>query len=148
MENLKMIWHKQLIETVQYCPKLCNVNLSNCQSLKNLFPASITRSLLELEKLHVSSCGIKEIVSKEGVEEEAARFVFPRLSSLELYSLEELGCFYPGKHTTEWPKLRELKVEYGEKIDLFNFQKNIKGQPDGPVQQHLFMVDKVSNLIV
>ena len=111
----------------------------------------ITGSLLELEQLHVSDCGIKEIVSKEERvdQEEAARFVFPRLSSLKLCSLKELGCFYPGKHTTEWPKLRELKVEEnGEKIDLFNFKKNNEGQPDVPVQQHLFMVDKVSNLIV
>ncbi|TXG48206.1 hypothetical protein EZV62_027500 [Acer yangbiense] len=149
MKNLKMIWQNQLIESVQYCPKLCIMELENCKSLENLFPASITRSLLELEKLHVSSCGIKEIVSKEERvdQEEAARFVFPRLSSLKLYSLEERGCFYPGKHTTEWPKLRKLKVEYGEKIDLFNFQKNNEGQPDVPVQQHLFMVDKAfSNL--
>ncbi|KAK2643965.1 hypothetical protein Ddye_019160 [Dipteronia dyeriana] len=151
MENLKMIWQNQLIESVQYCPKLCNVNVSYCPSLKNLFPASITRrSLLQLEKLHVSFCGIKEIVSKEErIEKDATRFVFPRLSSLELYSLEELGCFYPGKHTTEWPKLRELKVEYGEKIDLFNFQKKNEDQLDVSVQQqqHLFMVDKAfSNL--
>ncbi|KAL5825716.1 hypothetical protein ACOSQ3_021779 [Xanthoceras sorbifolium] len=148
MENLKMIWQNQLIESVPYCPKLCKVSLRRCQNLESLFPASIAKSLLQLEELHVATCGIKEIVSKGGVEEAGARFVFPQLTSLHLNNLEELRCFYPGKHTTEWPKLNELKVECCDKIDLFNFRKNDEeGQLDVPGQQSLFLVDKAfSNL--
>ncbi|KAL5823790.1 hypothetical protein ACOSQ4_021690 [Xanthoceras sorbifolium] len=148
MENLKMIWQNQLIESVPYCPKLCKVSLCGCQNLESLFPASIAKSLLQLEELHVAICGIKEIVSKGGVEEAGARFVFPQLTSLRLNNLEELRCFYPGKHTTEWPKLNELKVECCDKIDLFNFRKNDEeGQLDVSGQQPLLLVDKAfSNL--
>ncbi|KAL5825698.1 hypothetical protein ACOSQ3_021761 [Xanthoceras sorbifolium] len=148
MENLKMIWQNQLIESVRYCPKLSKVSLYDCQNLESLFPASIAKSLLQLEELHVETCGIKEIVSKGGVEEAGARFVFPQLTSLHLNNLEELRCFCPGKHATEWPKLNELKVECCDKIDLFNFRKNDEeGQLDVPGQQSLFLVDKAfSNL--
>ncbi|KAL5756993.1 hypothetical protein ACOSQ2_021739 [Xanthoceras sorbifolium] len=148
MKNLKMIWQNQLIESVPYCPKLSKVSLCVCQNLESLFPASIAKSLLQLEELHVDTCGIKEIVSKGGVEEAGARFVFPQLTSLHLNYLEELRCFCPGKHTTEWPKLNELKVECCDKIDLFNFRKNDEeGQLDVPGRQSLFLVDKAfSNL--
>ncbi|KAL5756997.1 hypothetical protein ACOSQ2_021743 [Xanthoceras sorbifolium] len=142
MENLKTIWQNQLIESVRYCPKLSKVSLYDCQNLGSLFPASIAKSLLQLEELIVNSCGIKEIVAKEGVEESAARFIFPQLTSLHFYNLENLRCFYPDNHTTEWPKLNELKVRCCEKIDLFNFRKNDEeGQLDVRGQQPLFLVD-------
>ena len=68
MDNLEMIWHNQLEDSqnVQNCQKLCKVLVKKCQSLQNLFPASIVRNLWQLKDIYVEECGIKEIIKKEG----------------------------------------------------------------------------------
>ncbi|TXG69535.1 hypothetical protein EZV62_004470 [Acer yangbiense] len=132
MDNLEMIWHNQFEDSqnVQNCQKLCKVSVSNCQSLKNLFPASIVRNLWQLKDICVEECGIKEIVAKkEGAEEAGDRmFLFPELTSLSLHNLQELKCLYPGIHTTKWPMLKKLNVFGCDKIDaseFFNIQEVI-----------------------
>ncbi|KAL5751619.1 hypothetical protein ACOSQ2_022126 [Xanthoceras sorbifolium] len=45
MENMKIIWQNQLIESIPYCPKLSKVSLCGSQNLESLFPASIAKSL-------------------------------------------------------------------------------------------------------
>ena len=127
MDNLEMIWHTQLEDSqnVQNCQKLCKVSVRKCQSLKNLFPASIVRNLWQLKDIYVEECGIKEIITKEGGD---TMFVFPELTSLSLHNLQRLKCFYPGIHTTRWPILKRLKVIGCDKIDalkLFNVQEII-----------------------
>ncbi|KAK4851681.1 hypothetical protein QYF36_017474 [Acer negundo] len=53
---------------------LLKIQVLECHDLKNLFPASVARSLSKLEYLSVFDCSaLKEIVAKERfVEEEAA----------------------------------------------------------------------------
>ncbi|TXG69578.1 hypothetical protein EZV62_004513 [Acer yangbiense] len=143
MDNLEMIWHNQLEDSqnVQNCQKLCKVSVERCQSLKNLFPASVVKNLWHLKDIYVEECGIKEFVAKEeGAEEEGDRtFVFPELTSLSLHSLLELKCFYPSIHTTKWPMLKKLNVIGCDKIDaseLFNIQEVIlEDQPDIVAQE-------------
>ncbi|KAK3219079.1 hypothetical protein Dsin_013049 [Dipteronia sinensis] len=132
MGNLETIWQTQFEDSqnVQNCQKLCKLSLTNCHSLKNLFPASVVGNLLQLKDIYVKECGIKEIVAKEKGAEEACdrRFVFPELTSLRLENLLELKCFYPGIHTTKWPMLKMLNVTGCDKIDaleLFIIQEVI-----------------------
>ena len=60
----------------------------------------------QLEKLHVSSCGIEEIVAKDitGVLLHK-HIVFPKVTSLKLYNLHQLRSLDPGAHTSQWPLL-------------------------------------------
>ncbi|TXG69202.1 hypothetical protein EZV62_004137 [Acer yangbiense] len=125
MDNLEMIWHNQLEDSqnVQNYQKLCKVSVKKCQSLKNLFPASVVGNLLQLKDIYVEECGIKEIVAKEEAGDRT--FVFSELTSLSLHNLLELKCFYPSIHTIKWPMLKKLDVIGCDKIDaseLFNIQ--------------------------
>ncbi|TXG69496.1 hypothetical protein EZV62_004431 [Acer yangbiense] len=128
MDNLEMIWHNQLEDSlnVQNCQKLCKVLVKKCQSLQNLFPASIVQNLWQLKDIYVKECGIKEIVAKEKGGDRM--FVFPELTSLSLHNLLELKCFYPGIHTTKWPMLNKVNVigcDKIESLELFNIQEVI-----------------------
>ena len=90
------IYDSQLMISFANLQKL---EVSNCSSLKNLFSASI--------------------LAKEGVvmEEAPARFLFLKLTSLELNDLPQLRSFYPSRHKVEWHVLKSL--------DLFK----VEGQP-------------------
>ncbi|TXG65311.1 hypothetical protein EZV62_006586 [Acer yangbiense] len=123
MENLEKIWHNQLVKD-SFC-KLKSLEVYDCKKLLNVFPSNICGSLLNLQELRVSYCrGLKNlfsasILAKEGVvmEEAPARFLFPKLTSLQLFCLPELRSFYPGRHKVEWHVLKSL--------DLFK----VEGQP-------------------
>ncbi|TYH00682.1 hypothetical protein ES288_A10G298600v1 [Gossypium darwinii] len=91
---------------------LRKLRVSRCESLKNLFPASIAKHLQQLEDLSIRSCGVEEIVSEgEGVGEQPVRFEFPKVSSLLVENLKKLKCFYKGQHTIVWPMLKELSTD-------------------------------------
>ncbi|KAF2294542.1 hypothetical protein GH714_012397 [Hevea brasiliensis] len=111
LPSLKHVWRKdpQGIFTFQ---NLKSVEVSNCDVLKNLFPASIAESLLQLENLTIRECGVEEIVAKPEDVEPAPYycFKFPQLTSLKLIELSELRSFYPGTHISEWQKLKSLNV--------------------------------------
>eukprot|EP00257_Ricinus_communis_P018288 XP_015576965.1 uncharacterized protein LOC8266842 isoform X2 [Ricinus communis] len=95
------------------------VDISYC-SMKNLFPASVATGLLQLEKLVINHCfWMEEIFAKEKGGETAPSFVFLQLTSLELSDLPNFRSFYPGLHTSEWPKLKSMKVFECEKIKNF-----------------------------
>ncbi|TXG69557.1 hypothetical protein EZV62_004492 [Acer yangbiense] len=143
MDNLEMIWHNQLEDSlnVQNCQKLCKVSVKKCQSLQNLFPASIVRNLWQLKDIYVKECGIKEIVAKEEAGDKM--FVFPELTSLSFHNLLELKCFYPGIHTTKWPMLNKLNIIGCDKIEsseLFNIQEVISKD-----QLNIIAQEKVGN---
>ena len=91
---------------------LKSMMIDQCRSMENLFPASLVGDLGQLEKLHVSSSGIKEIVAKDinGVlnSDTEPMFVFPKVTSLELCNLHQLKSLYPGAHTSQWPLLDKL----------------------------------------
>ncbi|OMO98995.1 Disease resistance protein [Corchorus olitorius] len=111
LPKLKYIWSKDPLGAFTFS-NLYVVKVRLCDSLKNVFPATVARNLPQLEALKIiDSCEVEQIVSKvEGTATVPITFEFVRLSSLVLRDLPKLECFYPGKHTTSWPTLNKLKV--------------------------------------
>ncbi|KAL5768390.1 hypothetical protein ACOSP7_014942 [Xanthoceras sorbifolium] len=145
LPKLKLIWSKDPRGMLSF-KKLCKVKVSDCQSLKSLFPASIATSLLQLEELDVDNCGVEEIVAGGNGAKSTSRFVFPRVTSLKLSYLWELRTFYSGKHTAEWQALKKLEVLECHKIESFatTIEENNEGQLDIQSRQPLFLVEKVT----
>ncbi|KAF2294507.1 hypothetical protein GH714_012077 [Hevea brasiliensis] len=116
LPSLKHVWRKDP-QGVFTFKNLKSVEVSNCDVLKNLFPASIAESLLQLENLTIIECGVEEIVAKPEVEPAPYYcFKFPQLTSLKLIKLSELRSFYPGTHISEWQKLKRLNVRNCRKM--------------------------------
>ncbi|KAK2640660.1 hypothetical protein Ddye_028455 [Dipteronia dyeriana] len=151
LPKLKHLWNIKDPQAELSFNSLEQVNVSDCQILKDIFPASIARSLSQLEKLDVQNCEqVEEIVAME-VEAKAAAtiFDFPRVTSIRLYNLPRLRTFYPGVHSSKWSGLKELEVVHCDKIELaselFSFQENNQeSHLDTPTQQPLFWVEKDS----
>ncbi|KAK2640674.1 hypothetical protein Ddye_028469 [Dipteronia dyeriana] len=144
LPKMRHIWNKDPKGTLSF-QELSKVMIRACRSLKNIFPASIAMNLSQLEQLYIERCEVEEIVAEEeGADPEAVtRFHFPRLISLEFDSLEQLRCFYPGRHTAEWPALIKLSMFASEKIGLIASEEtNNEGRLSISVQQPLFFVEK------
>ncbi|XP_044465712.1 disease resistance protein At4g27190-like [Mangifera indica] len=141
LPKLRHIWKTKPQIGLSF-PKLCLVKVLECQNLENVFPASIARSLFELEELEIVNCGVKEIVSKEERGESTVRFVFPRITFLKFSMLPQLRCFYPGTHTSEWMALKKLEVCDCDNVEIF-ISKFLSNQLDVPAKQPLFLVEKV-----
>lgn len=82
--------------------------VTKCESFKSLFPVSISRELIQLEKLEVKSSRIEEIVLQEEETEEMIKFVFPNLTTVVLTSLFKLRAFYGGIHALGCQSLKKL----------------------------------------
>ncbi|KAI9076884.1 hypothetical protein K1719_041188 [Acacia pycnantha] len=120
LPKLKNIWSNNCQGNVSF-PSLKSIDVSYCESLISIFPASITRGMLcDLEELYISECGIDVIVAKDQVSESvAAAFQFPGLTSLKLYCLPQLTNFYPHRHTIEWPHLQLLSIKDCDELEIF-----------------------------
>ncbi|KAF2294561.1 hypothetical protein GH714_012603 [Hevea brasiliensis] len=141
LPSLKHVWRKdpQGVFTFQ---NLKSVEVSNCDVLKNLFPASVAEGLFSIRE-----CGVEEIVAKPEDVEPAPYycFKFPQLTSLELIELSELRSFYPGTHISEWQKLKCLKVRNCRKVMKFGLEEvHEEGQHSIPIQQPLLLLQKMS----
>ncbi|GLT52110.1 hypothetical protein SLA2020_254700 [Shorea laevis] len=139
LPRLKHVWNKDPQGILTF-HNLESVEVSRCGSLKILFPTSIGKSLVQLQKLHLYWCGVKEIVTigEQGAEV-IINFEFPRVSSLKLEVLPRLQCFYPGKHTTAWPMLNEFCFSHFNQVK----RTDQHGQLDFPVRLPLFSIEKV-----
>ncbi|KAI5587672.1 hypothetical protein BDE02_05G049700 [Populus trichocarpa] len=147
--KLKHIWNKDPQGILSF-QNLHALKVSDCNVLRNLFPFSIARELMQLEKLEIEHCGkLEEIIVKVDNGEAAHCFVFPQLTSLKLQELPEFRNLYPGKHTWKSPMLKRLAVSDCCNIALFG-SKFLKSQETRgevqlgiPAQQPLFFVEKV-----
>ncbi|KAL5166939.1 putative disease resistance protein [Glycine soja] len=129
---------------------LQEVCISNCQSLKSLFPTSVAN---HLAKLDVRSCAtLEEIIveNEAALKGETKPFNFHCLTSLTLWELPELKYFYNGKHSLEWPMLTQLDVYHCDKLKLFTTEHHSGEVADieYPLrtsidQQAVFSVEKV-----
>ncbi|XP_021281813.1 uncharacterized protein LOC110414744 isoform X3 [Herrania umbratica] len=148
LPKLKQIWNNdpQGILTFQ---NLCIVYVWDCWNLKTVFPPSVASVLPQLKDLKIYSSGVEEIVSKEEGSEVAITFEFHQVSSLVLWNLPKLKCFYPGKHTTKWPTLKKLITYHCNDIMILSTeQRNMQEmnggyQLESPIQPPLFLVEKV-----
>ncbi|KAJ9682446.1 hypothetical protein PVL29_018376 [Vitis rotundifolia] len=149
LPKVEKIWNKDPHGILKF-QNLKSILIEKCQSLKNLFPASFVKDLVQLENLELRSCGIEEIVAKDNEVETAAEFVFPKVTSLELFNLHQLRSFYPGAHTSRWPLLKELIVRACDKVNVFasetpTFQRrHHEGGFDMPILQPLFLLQQVA----
>ncbi|KAE8010112.1 hypothetical protein FH972_006505 [Carpinus fangiana] len=127
---------------------LRRVHVSRCRNLKSLFPAFVATCLTQLEKLVMVDCKVlEEIVAGNEAEQPIAKLVFSRVTVLHLVQLPFLRWFYPGVHTSEWPKLKNMLVAKCPRVEIFasglsSFQ-DILGQShvEIPIKQPLFLVD-------
>ncbi|XP_057720697.1 uncharacterized protein LOC130935134 [Arachis stenosperma] len=148
LPNLEHVWDSDSEEVIGL-ETLQEVCVHGCGNLERLFPASAAKSLVKLEKLEVKECGrLMEIVAKDDVAAEAPdeEFVLPCVTSIILWSLPELKCFYPGPHKLECPKLKQINLFHCEKLKIFTYdsQSFPKEQPDfQDSTKALFLVEKV-----
>ncbi|KAJ1392589.1 P-loop containing nucleoside triphosphate hydrolase [Sesbania bispinosa] len=145
--ELKHVWDKnhQGISTFQ---NLQQLSVGDCKNLQSLFPAALAKKLEKLEKLEIKSCHeLPEIVGKK---EKAAlimteEFVFPCLTSLYLYDLKRLTCFYPETFTLELPLLNNLFVLDCHKLELFQ-SADLEAEGEGNRQPLFSDIEVISNL--
>ena len=147
LPNLKRVWNKDPRGTFSL-QNLQEIEVVECESLRNLFPTSVTKSLQQLVNLRICRCGIEEVINQEEGAKDDVRFVFPKLTLLKLRMLKKLKWFYQRVHTLEWPLLKTLEVSGSNEIQIFA-SKNIRIQePNEQSQletsiQPLFLVEKV-----
>ncbi|XP_034206980.1 disease resistance protein At4g27190-like [Prunus dulcis] len=129
------------------CPNLYYIEINSCESLKNIFPASVAKGLQQLRELNVRDCGIlEEIVAKEGVETTPIEeFVFPKVTLMKFVNLPQLRSFYPRLHVSKWPLLKYMEFFECGKVEIFaseysRFQERLDS--DTPIKQPLLLVDK------
>ncbi|KAI4346282.1 hypothetical protein L6164_013348 [Bauhinia variegata] len=109
LPKLKHVWNRDPQEVIDFqC--LSEVEVSNCDSLKTLFPVSIAKALVKLQELRITNCHeLENIVGgKEKGPDVSLSFIFSQVTILELENLPKLTRFYPGTYSTEWPLLEEL----------------------------------------
>ena len=133
LPKLKHVWTSDLQAIIKF-QNLCVVEVSKCKSLKSLFPVSVAQNFEQLETLYIYDSGLEEIVALDEGLETTTKFVFPRVTSLNLESLPELNCFYPGKHTSEWPSLKWLTIHKCGKMKTI--ASNLLSFPDTNVLGH------------
>lgn len=80
-------------------PNLKKLRISDCNSLRHVFPSSIARDLMHLEKLEVFSCNMMtEIIGAGGqeiTEQDVSNvIVFPELTEVRLTGLPNLTSFW------------------------------------------------------
>ncbi|GKV49271.1 hypothetical protein SLEP1_g56031 [Rubroshorea leprosula] len=119
--------------------ELQSVKVYHCPNLQNLFQTSVAMELQQLERLELGDCGIEEVVGFGEGDEEDPTFVFLRLSVLYLWDLPRLKCFYPGKHVTEWPMLKNFRGYHLGGVT----ETNVESPGAFPVQLPLFTVERV-----
>ena len=113
LKKLKHVWSTDTQGIITFA-KLHTVKIKDCSSLKSVFPTSVAKTRMQLEKIKIEDCAtVEEIVSKKEGIETTTLFVFPQLTRLTLRNLPELKSFYPAMHISEWPSLRSLDIEIG-----------------------------------
>ncbi|XP_020218566.2 uncharacterized protein LOC109801841 [Cajanus cajan] len=111
LPNLVHVWKDDTCEILEY-NNLRSISVKKSPNLKCLFPFSIANDLEKLEILEISKCTtMKEIVAwYKDSNEDVINFKFPHLNTISFDGLYELGSFYKGNHTLEWPSLKNLSI--------------------------------------
>ncbi|KAJ7961869.1 Disease resistance protein [Quillaja saponaria] len=125
LSKLMHIWNGDLKGIPIIFQDLQKVKVENCENLNNIFPGSIGKCFMQLEKLKIVSCGVTEIVAEDmDGSNEAIRFQFPKVKHVSLMWLPKLTSFFPGlMHTLEWPMLNELHVSNPNEAKIFSLQE-------------------------
>ncbi|KAG4400471.1 hypothetical protein GLYMA_07G065600v4 [Glycine max] len=119
--KLEQVWSRDPGGILNF-RKLQSIEMYDCKSLRNVFPASVAKDVPKLEYMSVRWCdGIVEIVAcEDGSETNTEQLVFPELTDMCLYDLSSIQHFYRGRHPIECPKLKKLEVrECNKKLKTF-----------------------------
>ncbi|XP_061348711.1 disease resistance protein RPS2-like [Gastrolobium bilobum] len=120
LPKLKHLWNKDPEGSIRF-QNLFMVKATKCENLKHVFPLSVAKDLVQLQFLEISDCGVEEIVANDqGGVEAALGLVFPKLVSLKLLNLPELGCFCTGNHNFRFPLLNKLYVVECPAMETFS----------------------------
>ncbi|KAH7855266.1 hypothetical protein Vadar_023064 [Vaccinium darrowii] len=108
-------------------PRLENLEIEGCESLKYTFQPSMARVLVYLQKLIINACSKMEAVvgGEEEIEDGQGRkstdkTLFPHLSKLELRRLPELRRFCHFRYPVELPLLSQMKIEDCPRMNSFS----------------------------
>ncbi|GKV01648.1 hypothetical protein SLEP1_g14187 [Rubroshorea leprosula] len=161
MRSLIKIWNEQLDEDSFH--KLYLLCVSDCEKLLNIFPVNMVGRLQNLGKLLISNCAsLEEIFEPQGLDadeseaqitaqlalvETTPNFVFPKVTSLDLWLLPNLKSFYTQINTTEWPLLKKLEMIECDKVQILASELlGISGQNqlEIRIEHPLFWVSKVT----
>lgn len=118
LSNLKCVWSEDPHGLVSF-PHLKEVVVKDCVNLETLLPASMAENLVKLE---ISKCyALVEIFGKDAkpTYKQSNTFQLQSLTSLFLYDLPKLQCFYPGMSILECPKLGLLRILKCTRLDVF-----------------------------
>ena len=130
---MKALWHNQL--PAHSFSKLKTLCISDCNKSLNVFPLSVAKALLQLERLEILSCGVLEAVvanedEDEDEDEDETTPLFPKLTSLQLRRLYQLKRFCSRRFTSRRPLLKIQKMSHEDEIDT-------------EIQEPFFLVEKV-----
>ena len=150
LKKVKHVWSMDPQGIITFV-KLRTIEIWNCSSLKSVFPTSVAKALMHLEKLEIKDCAtVEEIVAKEEGVEITTLFVFPQLTTLELQNLPELKSFYLSNHTLKWLSLKGLCINKCDKLKIFGSNKSSVEETNGLTHhaslnlRPLFFVKKVT----
>ncbi|XP_027906872.1 disease resistance protein SUMM2-like [Vigna unguiculata] len=120
LPKLKELWSKDPDGILNF-KKLRTIDVSYCDELRNLFPASVAKDVPKLERMSVLYCErMMEIVSnKDTSEADNDPLEFPELTFVRLYGLPTMKQFYKGRHPIKCPKLKELSMGKCTKLKTF-----------------------------
>ncbi|CAN6700224.1 unnamed protein product [Malus baccata var. baccata] len=130
------------------CPNLNSVEIDSCDSLENVFPASVAKDLKQLSKLKVKNCGLmEEIVVNEGPQMTYEEFWFPKVASMEFDNLPQLRSFYAALHVSNWPSLKKLNFMKCGGVEIFaaefsTYQDKLELGHPRPTKQPFFLIEK------
>ncbi|KAF3951171.1 hypothetical protein CMV_023150 [Castanea mollissima] len=113
--NLRYVW-KNVPQGIQGFQNLTSIDVYGCHKLRYLFPPTVAKLLVELQRIDIWECDmIENIVQRDGEEEAEGIILFPKLTSFNLLLLPNLMSFSIEPYSFEWPSI--------EKIDLYKCPK-------------------------
>ncbi|KAF8042112.1 hypothetical protein BT93_A0652 [Corymbia citriodora subsp. variegata] len=147
LPKIKQVW-SGLPQGAFTLGQLRSMKVIGCESLKGLFPSSVAKSMTQLEKLEVWSCGVEEIVADEdgGIGTSVGDLFFPLLTDLRLYDLPQLKGFHRNSHNSTWPLLKNMQVVHCGNMRSFSFASKIESWQGTTINENqptLFSVEKV-----
>lgn len=131
--------------------------LLKCKSVKNVFPAAVTRVIEKLEELSISDCEKLEQIIADNKEEVGQgttiitmlpEFVYRNVMILKLMDLPQLISFHPGMHTSMWPALKILWIIRCDKIECLaekcsSFPQRQEEHEHDPIELPFFIFQRV-----
>ncbi|XP_025634236.1 uncharacterized protein [Arachis hypogaea] len=117
---LKQVWSEDPKGVVNFT-NLQSIQISSCNTLSNVLPASIAKDLGKLESFWIYSCrNLEEIIACDGESETSSEALeFPEVVSMSFSNLPSIRCLYKGRHIVECPKLKQLRMTGCPNLEIF-----------------------------